>query len=130
MAILKVPRITTEQRLNIILQEAEIVYDTELKLYFGGDSETEGGFPIGNGSDATESYVEVLTINQDNIDTKTITLQDEITSPSKTKFSFINGTTQLLGIDYEFVDTFTIGWNGLGLDNFIEVSDVVLIEYW
>lgn len=130
MAILKVPKITTTQRLGLTLQEAEVVYDTDLKLYFGGDNITVGGFPIGNGSDATEAFLETITINQTNIDNKTIILQDEVTKPANTKLSFINGTTQLLNIDYEFIDEFTIGWDGLGLDNFIEIGDVVLIEYW
>jgi hypothetical protein len=128
MAILKVPKITTAQRLGLTLQEAEVVYDTELKIYFGGDNITAGGFPIGNGSQAV-SFVETITIDQTNIDEKRIVLQNETTNQQKTKFSFINGTIQILGIDYEYTDEFTISWDGLGLDNFIEVSDIVLIEY-
>ena len=128
MAILKVPKITTAQRLGLTLQEAEVVYDTELKIYFGGDNITVGGFPIGNGSQAV-SFVETITIDQTNIDEKRIVLQNETTNQQKTKFSFINGTIQILGIDYEYTDEFTISWDGLGLDNFIEVSDIVLIEY-
>lgn len=128
MAILKVPKITTAQRLGLTLQEAEVVYDTELKIYFGGDNITVGGFPIGNGSQAV-SFVETITIDQTNIDEKRIVLQNETTNQQKTKFSFINGTIQILGIDYEYTDEFTISWDGLGLDNFIEVGDIVLIEY-
>lgn len=128
MAILKVPKITTAQRLGLTLQEAEVVYDTELRIYFGGDNITVGGFPIGNGSQAV-SFVETITIDQTNIDEKRIVLQNETTNQQKTKFSFINGTIQILGIDYEYTDEFTISWDGLGLDNFIEVSDIVLIEY-
>jgi len=127
MAILRVPKITTLQRLEIILSDSEIVYDSDLKRYFGGDNVRLGGFPIGEGA---EPYVETITINQDNIDQKKITLQNQSTNFNKTRFTFINGTTQLLNIDYEFTDSFTISWNNLGLDNFIEVGDVILIEYW
>lgn len=127
MAILKVPKITTIQRLDLVLAESEIVYDSDLKRYFGGDNVRVGGFPIGDGA---EPYVETITISQEQFDEKKITLQNQSTNINKTRFTFINGTTQLLNIDYEFIDSQTISWNSLGLDNFIEIGDVILLEYW
>jgi hypothetical protein len=46
MAIFKCPRITTEQRLSLVITEAEIVFDVDEKKYYGGDSITLGGIPI------------------------------------------------------------------------------------
>lgn len=46
MAILRVPRITTALRQTLLLQEAELVFDTDLKKFFGGDGLTVGGVEI------------------------------------------------------------------------------------
>ena len=43
MAVFKVPRITTSLRQALLLEEAELVYDTNLKKFFGGDGVTLGG---------------------------------------------------------------------------------------
>lgn len=43
MAVFRVPRITTVQRLPLLLDEGEIVFDTDLKTFFGGDGITLGG---------------------------------------------------------------------------------------
>jgi len=43
MAIFRVPRITTPLRSGLLLQEGEIVFDTDLKKFFGGDGITIGG---------------------------------------------------------------------------------------
>jgi hypothetical protein len=43
MAIFRVPRITTTQRSILLLEEGEIVFDTDLKKFFGGDGITLGG---------------------------------------------------------------------------------------
>jgi len=76
------------------------------------------------------SNIEYVTISELMIQNKKINLLSTVNFFEKTKFSFINGTTQLLGIDYEFLDAQTITWDGLGLDNFIESGDIVLIEYF
>lgn len=47
MGILKAPRVTTTDRLTIVPASSEIMFDTDLGLYFGGNSSTVGGFPIG-----------------------------------------------------------------------------------
>lgn len=127
MAVFRCPKITTSQRLELVLTEAEIVFDIDQKRYYGGDNTRAGGFPIGEGA---EPLVELITISQEQVDNKQITLEFEVTNPSKTRFTFINGTTQLLGVDYEFLSSTVISWEQLGLDNFIEAGDVILIEYW
>jgi hypothetical protein len=127
MAILRVPKITTSQRLELILSDSEIVYDSDLKRYYGGDNIRTGGFPIGEGA---EPYIETIIINQTQLDEKKIILENFVSNVNKTRFTFINGTTQLLNIDYIFIDNQTISWDNLGLDNFIEIGDIILIEYW
>lgn len=125
MAIFRCPKITTAQRSELVLSEAEIVFDTDLKLYFGGDNDRVGGFPLGDGS---QPIKELIEINQNQIDNKSITLTSLPLNPTASKFTFINGTVQLYGIDY-VIDGQNIDWQGLGLDGFIEVGDLVLIEY-
>jgi hypothetical protein len=127
MAIFKCPRITTEQRINLVITEAEIVFDVNLKRYYGGDNSTQGGFPIGAGA---EPFHDLVTISEQDILDKKITLQNSSTNTIKTMFHFINGTTQLLGIDYQFISPNEISWDGLGLDGFIEAGDVILIVYF
>lgn len=43
MAIFKAPRITTADRIALVLGLSEIVYDTDLNGFFGGDGVTAGG---------------------------------------------------------------------------------------
>jgi hypothetical protein len=127
MAIFKCPKITTAQRVVLMLQEAEIVFDSDQRRYFGGDNIRQGGFPLGEGS---EPKVEIRVITQFEVEDKFMTLQSTVNQPSLTKFHFINGTTQIIGIDYQIDAENTISWEGLGLDGFIEAGDVVRIEYF
>jgi hypothetical protein len=48
-----VPRITTADRTGLVLDVAEIVFDTDLEQYFGGDGSTSGGIAIGGGGGGT-----------------------------------------------------------------------------
>ena len=68
MAVFRVPRITTEQRERLILLESEVVFDINLKKYFGGDSLTQGGFLIGAGTSLTN--FERIPLTQQNINDK------------------------------------------------------------
>jgi hypothetical protein len=77
-----------------------------------------------------EPKVEVRTIEQFEVNQKFITLQSAIGQPSLTKFHFINGTTQIINIDYKIENGNVISWEGLGLDGFIEAGDIVRIEYF
>ena len=50
MAVWKVPRITTAQRVALTPQASELIYDTEQQAFFGGDGMTPGGISIGSSS--------------------------------------------------------------------------------
>lgn len=126
MAIFKAPRITTEQRLPLVLQASEIVYDLDTRSFFGGNGITQGGFPLGFG--ASEGETEIITITQENIDSKSVTLARAPLSPGFVTLEIIGGITQLYGIDYT-VNSVTLSWDGLGLDGFLEVGDVLYINY-
>ena len=125
MAVFKCPKITTAQRLNLVFQESEILYDIDLKQYFGGDNLTIGGFPIGGNFEINR---ELITINQVNLDTKSFNLLKTPTNPENTKLTFINGTVQIYSIDF-IIDQNVVEWEALGLDNFVEINDIILIEY-
>lgn len=57
MSIWKVPRLTTVQRLGLTPEASEILFDTTLSAYFGGDGVTVGGIPLGAGTGNVESPV-------------------------------------------------------------------------
>ncbi len=126
MAIFKAPRITTLQRLALVLQASEIVYDLDTKSFWGGNGTTLGGFPLGAG--ATFSEFELITITQDNLDTKSIELSKAPLAAQFLILEVINGITQLFEQDYTFTGNI-LSWDGLGLDNFLEIGDILLIKY-
>ena len=63
MGVFRVPRATTEQRMSYVLQEAEIVFDTDLRSYFGGDGLTFGGFDVGYKYVAPPIYLRIILWN-------------------------------------------------------------------
>ena len=126
MAILKVPRITTSARSNLVLEKAEIVMDTDQNVYYGGDGETQGGFPLGAGS---SNYTETIIVTQQMVNNKKLTLEKTPLFPANVKLDFIGGIPQLNGIDFEIISGNILSWQGKGLDNFIEENDVVIISY-
>lgn len=125
MAIFKVPRITKQQRLNIILEQAELVFDTDLSIYFGGDGLTFGGVPLAKGGG---SIVEVFTLSQTDIDNKQILLSKAPLDPSSVKLFPQGGIEQIPSIDFT-VENNVLRWNGLGLDNFLEAGDIITVTY-
>jgi hypothetical protein len=126
MAILKVPRITTSARSNLVLEKAEIVMDTDQNIYYGGDGETTGGFPLGAGSSLS---TETILITQEMINNKKLNLEKTPLFPSKVTLDFIGGIPQLNGIDFEIISGNILSWEGKGLDNFIEKDDLIIITY-
>lgn len=127
MAIFKCPKITTEQRLQLILQESELVYDLDQKIYYGGDSVRLGGFPLG---EPVLPKIEIRVITQGEIDQGFLILDSNVSAPSLTRLHFINGTTQLFDIDYTIEEGFNLVWEGYSLEGFIEAGDVVRVEYF
>jgi len=69
MASIKLPRITTAQRTGITLLLGEIVYDTDLDKFFGGDGSTVGGFEIGSNISAAQ----VKSLYESNANTNAFT---------------------------------------------------------
>lgn len=129
MAIFKVPRITSEQRLAIILEVAEIVFDTTLNRYFGGDGVLQGGFPIGYGlASSSDRITERIQLTQSDIQNKQVTLAN---TPSVAEFVIISpmgGIQQVYGLDY-IVAGKTVLWESLGLEQTLEAGEVLVIQY-
>jgi hypothetical protein len=82
------PRITTASRLTLTLSASELVYDTDLFRFFGGDGSTVGGFAIGSilGS-GTANQISYFTASG------TIASLSTTTYPNLTELSYIKGLT-------------------------------------
>lgn len=126
MAIFKAPRITTAQRLPLLLQASEIVYDVDTKSFWGGNGITLGGFPLGAGF--AEGETQIVTLTQEDIDNASVTLERLPLSPSFLTVEVIGGIIQLPGIDYETIGQ-ELSWAELGLDDFLEVGDILIINF-
>lgn len=127
MAIFKVPRITSAQRLAIILEVAELVFDTTLNKYFGGDGVTQGGISIG-ASSVSDKVIDKITLTQSDIDNKQITLSK---IPAVTDFVIVTpvgGVQQIYGEDFITIGNVVL-WEGLTLENKLEVDDILLVQY-
>lgn len=126
MAIFKVPKITTAQRLLLVLDDAEVVFDTNTKVYFGGDGSTYGGFPIGQGA-ATQT--EIFTLTATDIANKYVALA---TNPSSVNIVSVlpeGGIPQIPSVDFTIISGNLLSWNGLGLDNFLEEGETIVVSY-
>lgn len=125
MGIFKAPRISTTERENLLLSISEVVYDLTNGLLYTGDGETLGGVPVGSGV-GKKTYK--FTITPVELSNKQITLDSIPPFPNEVELEFVGGITQLNGIDYEVTNNI-LHWNGLGLDNFIEENDTLIIHY-
>lgn len=125
MAIFKVPRITTIDRTGLLLQVGEIVYDIDSNVFYGGDGVSLGGFPIGSNSGYR---FERKQITAQNIIDKYITLDATPAIPDVVIVDMENGIKQINGVDFEVIGN-KISWDGLGLDGFIDDTDILLIQY-
>jgi hypothetical protein len=155
MAILRVPRITTAQREVLVLIDGEIVFDTDIQKFYGGDGVTPGGLPIGVGvpeggstgsllakassidfdtewisqaSISQDWQTEAFTLTQADILEKKIALQHLPKSAQAVRFVPDGGPEQRLGVDY-IVTGSEIIWNGLSLDGFLEVGETIRVIY-
>jgi len=125
VGIFKAPRISSSERENLLLSISEVVYDLTNGLLYTGDGETLGGVPVGSGV-GKKTYKFVITALD--ISNKQITLNSIPPFPSEVELEFVGGITQLNGIDYQITNN-VLHWNGLGLDNFIEENDTLIIHY-
>jgi hypothetical protein len=125
MAVFKAPRITSLQRNTLLLEASEIVYDTDINSFFGGNGIDIGGFPIGQGSSGS---VFSYTVTQEDIDRGFFFLPSAPFYPSNVRLNIIGGIEQINGIDF-VVNEDVLSWDGLGLDNFLETGEILLIQY-
>lgn len=125
MAIFKVPRITTIQRNGITLEASEIVYDTDANKFYGGDGATSGGVELGSGGLANS---ETFILTSVEIASKQITLSKEPLFPQTVTLLPVGGIHQINGIDFQVVGA-VVSWDGLGLDNFLEIGDTLIVQF-
>jgi hypothetical protein len=125
MAIFKAPKVTTAQRNALTLDVSELVYDIDQKAFYGGDGSTQGGFLVGESSGF---IVEKIQLTQDDINNKYVTLAQTPLVPSAVIIDISGGTSQLNGIDYEIIGN-KVSWNELGLDGFLDNTDVLIVQY-
>lgn len=125
MAKFKAPRITTSQREGITLEVSELVCDTDENRFYAGDGVTLGGYPIGHG---VSGNVEVRVLTQEEIDEKRIILSAIPSNPMSVILTPEGGPAQRNTIDFDVVGSM-VSWDNLGLDTFLEVNEVLLVQY-
>ncbi len=122
MAIFKAPKLTALQRKELVLEVSELVYDIDNKAFYGGDGSTLGGFLVsGSGG-------ETIELNQQDIDNKFVTLAQTPLVSSAVSLTIDGGIPQINKVDFK-VDGNRISWSELGLDGFLEETDVLIIQY-
>lgn len=125
MAVFKVPRISSQQRGTLILEPSEVVYDVDEQSFYGGNGSDRGGFPIGQGSSgSTFSY----QLSQNDIDNGFISLPRSPFLSSSVRLNIVGGIEQINGVDF-LVSGSVLSWGGLGLDNFLETGETLIINY-
>lgn len=125
MAVFKAPRLTQEQRMGLTLESSEVVFDTTMKSFFGGDGITQGGFPIGKG---IGTNVDKILLDQQSIDDKKVSLSSSPSVQGAVTLIPVGGIPQVNGIDFEVIGN-ELSWDGLGLDNFLEIGEQLIIQY-
>ena len=128
MAVLKVPRITATQRSTLLLTEGEIVFDTDEKIFYGGNGTLVGGFPIGSGVTGA-SIVDVFTLTSTDITNKYVTLSQNPNSLQSILLFPEGGILQTPGLDFTLLSGNVLSWDGFGLDNFLEVGERITVSY-
>lgn len=127
MAILKVPRLDTLTRENLILEQSEIVFDIDTNSFFGGDGSTLGGIELGSTS-GVRLYKEEKILNADQIISGIIVLEKSPDNPTSVRL------VPKHGIEQDYGDDFVVSGNelifrDLGLDGFLEENEAVYIYY-
>jgi hypothetical protein len=127
MAIFKAPKITTIQRTTLLLGVSELVYDVDQNIFYGGDGVTVGGLPIGSNV-GTSIQPQRIELTQQDIDNKYVTLNIAPLYPNTVSLTCENGIPQINGVDF-IVTGNILSWDGLGLDNFLDNTDVLIVQY-
>lgn len=79
-------------------------------------------------SDMTK--VDVITIQQQHLDNKKITLTKPPVSWEKIRVAPEGGPNQVFYKDFIVENGSDLSWNGLGLDGLLDVGDVLVVEYY
>lgn len=127
MAILKVPRLDTLTRNNLILDKSEIVYDTDVNAFFGGNGVDVGGIELGS-QGGVRFYREEKILNADQINSGTIVLNKSPDNPISVRLVPKHGIEQDYGDDFIVIGNELI-FKDLGLDGFLEENEAVYIYY-
>lgn len=125
MARFKAPRITTTQRIGLLLELSEVVYDIDQQLLYTGNGTTLGGIPVGSGVGNTVTNLEVTS--QQALDEE-ILLTDTPLFPSNVRLIPEGGIEQINGIDFQVTGNI-LSWAGKGLSGFIDEGDTILLIY-
>lgn len=72
--------------------------------------------------------IETIILTQQNIDNKQLVLSSTPISPETVSLFPLDGLPQINGVDF-IVEMNILKWNGLGLDGFLEVNDVLIIQH-
>jgi hypothetical protein len=73
--------------------------------------------------------VERIVLTQEHIDNKGFFLEYTPLYPNAVTLVPDGGIPQVNGVDYEIVNGDFLSWKDLGLDNFLEVNEVLTIQY-
>ena len=125
MAMFKAPKVTTAQRSTLTLEVSELVYDIDQKAFYGGDGATLGGFLVG---ETSGFIVEQVELSQQDINNGFVTLRQTPLVPDAVILNIDGGIPQINGVDFR-VQGNKISWRNLGLDGFLEETDVLIIQY-
>lgn len=128
MAVFKTPRITTAQRINLVLEESEIVYDMDEKKPYYGDGVTLGGVEYTYGARQIKfAQTGLIAPTPQQIIDKKIAL-NHAPLENSVYFMFSNGILQLENLDF-YIDQNFVRWDNMGLDGFIDENDLIQISY-
>lgn len=72
--------------------------------------------------------VAVLTLTEESILNKKISIPKEPTTPTSVLLLPVGGIPQVYGKDF-IVNGTELIWKGLGLDNFLDTSDILIFHY-
>lgn len=70
-----------------------------------------------------------ILLTQENIDTKQVTLPFSTVNPTALKLIPEGGIPQVYGVDFEIVGGNVLTWENLGLDNFLEANELLIIQH-
>ena len=126
MAIFKVPRISSSDRVNLILEQSEVVFDTDENEFFGGDGSSHGGFSL-SGND-TKIKKELIVLNTTHIISGTINLELQPVDVSTVRLIPEGGIEQRNGIDF-IVSNSELIFKDYGLDGFLEINETIIVYY-